>query len=110
MNKFLYAMGIVQWQSRRRDASATELYLLADADGALLQHPIVSTVLELLGIAAKQCRVVSEVAPGQTVLWAFAPHEASGALLSTPAIATLQMSSQNKRALWQQLWPHLEAR
>jgi len=107
MNKFLHAMGITQWRPKV-GAGAPALLLLADDDYSLLQHPLVTTVLTLLGIAPEACQVISKVDAGAEVLWCFGRSDEADAMISTPTIAELQQSSQAKRALWQQLWPHLD--
>ncbi|MDF0533912.1 DNA polymerase III subunit psi [Shewanella yunxiaonensis] len=108
MNKFLYAMGVTEWHLRASSDVTDEVFLLADAGQSLLQHPIVATVLALLGIAPEKCRVVAEVATGTNVLWSFGESTAHNATLSTPALASLQSDSEAKRVLWQQLWRHLD--
>jgi DNA polymerase III psi subunit len=52
--------------------------------------------------------VISKVDAGAEVLWCFGHSDEVDAMISTPTIAELQQSSQAKRALWQQLWPHLD--
>ncbi|MCL1073789.1 DNA polymerase III subunit psi [Shewanella dokdonensis] len=107
MNKFLYAMGISQWRLKAR-ADAPTLLLLADDDQTLLQHPIVATVLAQLGIAPDTCQVTAHASAATPVLWCFGNAMPAEAMISTPTLAELQQSSQAKRALWQQLWPHLD--
>ncbi|NMH67160.1 hypothetical protein [Shewanella salipaludis] len=107
---YLDAMGISRWQQpavRRKPFAVAH-----NQDIELADHPLVKSVLSLLGIESDDCHFDERV-PGDAILvWdlrrpAVLPRKAW--LVSEP-LEVLLSSANAKRALWQQIAARLDSK
>lgn len=100
---YLDAMGISRWRSR--NASSRQV-VLCDDIAITARHPLVHSVLALLGYQVDSCHFQNKAMMNDQVVWDLRkmnrPHR-PGILYSLP-ITQLMQGSEAKRQLWQQIW------
>ena len=105
---YLSALGISTWKRRPLGPIPT---ILSDHPAELVNQPLVSSVLALLGYDESQCQFTDKPRKQDLVLWDLrkvAIPKKAGVIYSAP-FASLLSHSEAKQMLWRNIWQAKES-